>query len=463
MPDPRLSPLDASFLEVESATAHMHVGWASTFAPPEGRDRPSFEELRDHIALRLDRAPRYRQKLARVPLGLSEPAWVDDDDFELDHHVLPARSPDLAGIVDAVMSVPLERDRPLWEMWIAPELEDGSIGLVGKAHHCMVDGIAAVELATMLLDLEPEAGPHDGNGWKPRPAPSRLELLVRAASERAAQQARLLSLPLELLRSPGRVFELPQIAADFGRTLSRSLLPLAQPSALNRPSSPLRHLAPLRRPLDDLRLIKERTGTTINDVVLAACAGGLCGYLSERGDQASALKAMVPVNVRAEGAEGDFGNRISFMFVELPCDELDPLRRLGNVHESTALRKASGDPAGTEAALNVLSYAPTQVQKVVSHLMASPRTFNLVVSNIPGPRIPLYLRGCRLQEAYPVVPLAQDHALSIGMTTVGDDACFGFYADRKVLPDADLLPTHVDTAIDELLALTSPTPELVPV
>jgi WS/DGAT/MGAT family acyltransferase len=461
MSDPRLSPLDASFLEVESATAHMHVGWAATFAPPDGRPRPSFEQLREHVAMRLGRAPRYRQRLARVPLGLHEPAWVDDDDFDLDHHLLRARSPVLADVVDAVMSVPLERDRPLWEMWILPELEDGSIGLVGKAHHCMVDGIAAVELGTMLLDVEPDPGPAETERWQPRPRPSRVELVVRAAVERMAQQARLATLPLDLLRSPGRVFELPAMAADLGRALSRSIFPLAQPSALNAPSSPLRHLAPLRRPLDDLRAIKERTGTTINDVVLAVCAGGLCGYLSERGDHVNSLKAMVPVNVRDDGAAGDLGNRISFMFVELPCGELHPLRRLADVNEATALRKAAGDPQGTDTALQALSYAPPPVQKVVSHLVASPRTFNLVVSNIPGPRIPMYLRGCELQEAYPIVPLAQGHALSIGMTTVQDDACFGFYADRKTLPDADALPAHVDTAIDELLSLTTPAPHLV--
>jgi diacylglycerol O-acyltransferase / wax synthase len=463
MPDLRLSPLDASFLEVESSTAHMHVGWAATFTPPQDAPRPSFEELRDHIGARLGRAPRYRQRLASVPLGISEPAWVDDDDFDLARHVLPAHSAELANVVDAVMSVPLERERPLWELWIAPELEDGSVGLVGKAHHCMVDGVAALELATMLLDLQPELAPGDQDGWRPRPFPGRLELLIRAASERAVQQAQLLKIPLELLRSPQRVLELPGMAVDLGLALSRSVFPLAQPSALNRPSSPLRHLAPLRRPLDDLRLIKERTGTTINDVILAACAGGLCGYLSERGDHTSSLKAMVPVNVRDEGAEGDLGNRISFMFVELPCGEPDALQRLGAVHESTALRKAAGDPQGTDAALQALSYAPGPLQRVVSHLVASPRTFNLVVSNIPGPRIPMYLRGCELQEAYPVVPLAKDHALSIGMTTVNDDACFGFYADRKTLPDADLLPAHVDAAIDELLALTAPSPELVPV
>jgi diacylglycerol O-acyltransferase len=464
MTDARLSPLDASFLEVESATAHMHVGWAATFAPPATGERPTFEQLRDHIASRLGRAPRYRQRLARVPLGVAEPRWIDDAMFDPDRHILRARSGDLSDIVDAVMSVPLERERPLWEMWIADELDDGSIGLIGKAHHCMVDGIAAVELATMLLDLEAAPPSVEGEGWLPQPAPGALELLLGGVGVRLGQGAQLASVPLGLLRSPQRVLEAPTLAMRFARMLGRSLLPLAPDSVLNQPSSPLRHLASLRRPLDDLREIKNRTGVTVNDVVLAACAGGLCGYLTERGDEATSLKTMVPVNVRDEGAAGDLGNRISFMFVELPVDELDPLRRLASVHHATAIRKAHDDPQGADRTLQALAYAPTPVQKVAAHLMSSPRTFNLVVSNIPGPRIPLYLRGCRLEESYPVVPLAKDHALSIGMTTIGDDACFGFYVDRKTLPDADELPGHVNRAIDELLELTAapPPPEPEP-
>ncbi|HEY3187905.1 MAG TPA: wax ester/triacylglycerol synthase family O-acyltransferase [Solirubrobacteraceae bacterium] len=464
MVDARLSALDASFLEVESATAHMHVGWAAVFEPPAHGPRPSFEELRDHIASRLGRAPRYRQKLARVPLGVSEPAWVDDPNFDIDRHLLRSRSGDLDEIVDAVMSVPLERERPLWEMWLADELDDGTIGLVGKAHHCMVDGIAAVELATLLLDTEPVPPEVEGEGWSPRPMPGGVELLIDGLAHRVGQATRLATAPLGLLRRPGRLFALPDKGAQMIRTMARTAFPLAPDSALNRPSSPLRHLASLRRPLDDLRTIKERTGTTVNDVVLAACAGGLCGYLSERGDDPVSLKTMVPVNVRGDDDAGNLGNRISFMFVELPCDDLDPLRRLASVHQATSLRKAEGDPHGTDRTLQALAYAPSSVQKVVSHLVSSSRTFNLVISNIPGPRVPLYMRSCELLESYPVVPLAQDHALSIGMTTVRDDACFGFYVDRKVLPDADELPAHVDAAIDELLELTdrspAPPPEL---
>jgi diacylglycerol O-acyltransferase len=458
MPDARLSALDASFLQVETATAHMHVGWAATFAPPDGRARPSYEELRDHVAGRLGRAPRYRQRLAPVPLGVNEPAWVDDPEFDPDRHILRAQSRDLAEIVDTVMSVPLARHRPLWEMWLAPELADGSIGLVGKAHHCMVDGIAAVELSTMLLDAEPDPPAAGGDGWRPHPVPGRLELLLRGASDRVGKSWQLAALPVGIARSPARLLGAPGGAVRLSRALMRAVFPLAPSSALNRPSSPLRHLATLRRPLDDLRRIKRRTGTTVNDVVLAACAGGLCRFLRDRGDEAVPLKAMVPVNVRDERAAGELGNRISFMFVELPCGEPDPLRRLADVHAQTSLRKAEGDPLEADVALQALAFAPPPVQTLVTHLVASPRTFNLVVSNIPGPRVPLWLRGCELVEAYPIVPLAENHALSIGMTTVQNDACFGFYADRMTLPDADELPPLVDVALDELLGVTAPEP-----
>src|SRR3954451_1791590 len=210
MPDARLSALDASFLAVEQPTAHMHVGWASIFDPPAGRPRRSFTELPDHIGTRLDRAPRYRQRLARVPLGVHEPAWVDDDAFELDRHVLHSRATEIEDVVESVMSVPLERDRPLWEIWIADNLSDGRLGLVAKVHHCMVDGIAAVELGTLLLDVEPSVNGADGadTGWHPAPAPSAGELLMRGLRDRLSETATLARMPLGLLRSPRRILDL---------------------------------------------------------------------------------------------------------------------------------------------------------------------------------------------------------------------------------------------------------------
>jgi diacylglycerol O-acyltransferase len=448
----RLSALDASFLEVESATAHMHVGWAATFTPPQDAQRPDFDELLHHIATRIGRAPRYRQRLAPVPFGVHEPEWTDHDDFDAAEHVRASDAEQLDELVADVLSRPLARDRPLWELWIADRLADGRIGMVGKAHHCMVDGIAAVELSTMLLDVDPHADGGEPDGWRAEPAPGAIQLLGRGLIDRVREQLDLARAPLQTLTSPGSLLSAPGRALRAARAVGDALVPSPAATTFNAPSSPHRHLATVRRPLDDLRRVKRRFGTTVNDVVLTACAGAARAFLIEHGREPLRLKTMVPVNVR-NGDADELGNRISFMFVALPCDEPDPLTRLFSVNDQTSARKRGGVPEEADAVLRAASYAPPPVQRVLSHLMASPRTFNLVISNIPGPRIPLYLRGCRLEEAYPVVPLSERHAVSIGMTTVRDDACFGLYADRETLPDAGLLAQKLDAAIDELLGL----------
>jgi diacylglycerol O-acyltransferase / wax synthase len=427
------------------------VGWAATFSPPGERREHLFEALREHIVSRLARAPRYRQKLAAVPLDFHNPVWVDDDAFDPERHVLRTPATDLDQAVEAVMSVPLERDRPLWELWIADRLQDGRIGLIGKAHHCMVDGLAAVELGTLLLDPTPEAPVAGSDDWVPSPRPGRLELMARALADRAREQAALATRPLGLVRSPRRVLEAAAGAGRAARTLAGSALPLAPASPLNAPTSPLRRLVRRRRPLEDLREVKERFGTTVNDVLLAACAGGLRRFAAEHGEEPTALKAMVPVNVRGDDDGDGLGNRISFMFVELPCDREDPVERLECVARETGRRKRAGEPEDSDAALQAVAHAPRPLQRLVSHVVASPRMFNLVISNIPGPRIPLYMRGCRLEEAFPVVPLADGHAVSIGMTTVREDACLGIYADRKAVPDAERLADHIDACLDELV------------
>jgi diacylglycerol O-acyltransferase len=447
MPPQRLSALDASFLAVESPSAHMHVGWAATFAAPEHGPRPGFGELFAHIAGRLGRAPRYRQRIAPDALGLHAPLWVDAEDFDPAEHIHHSAAERLEDLADAVLSEPLRRDRPLWEIWIAPELADGRIGLVGKAHHCMVDGLAAVELGSLLLDFEPEPSTVEADEWLPAPAPHALELLARGAFDRARE-------PLGLLKAP---FGFPRALLRTGRALAGAVLPVAPPSLLNAPSSPERHLATARRPLDELRAIKNHHGVTVNDVLLAAVAGALRLHAERRQERPRDLKAMVPVNVRSE-AVGELGNRITFMFVELPASSPDPLDRLWRVSDATRTRKEAGVPEDADAAMQALAYAPRTLQKAAAHALASPRVYNLVVSNIPGPRMPMYLRGCRLREAYPVVPLSERHALSIGMTTIGSDACFGLYADPETLPDSDLLALDLHAALDELRATMEPWP-----
>lgn len=445
----RLSALDASFLEVETPTAHMHVGWAAEFSAPAAGPPPSFLQLRDHIARRLVRAPRYRQKLAPVPFGLNAPEWIDDPDFSVERHVFRAPGP-FRDLVDEVMSIPLRHERPLWEMWICEDAGERPIAIVGKVHHCMVDGIAAVELASLLLDPTPEPATGEPDGWRAEPEPDGVRLLVRGARDRVSEQLDLLRWPLRAVMSPSHTArELVSGAPRVARALERTLR-AAPPSPLNQPLSPLRSLAWLQRPLDELRELKRAYGATVNDVLLAAVAGGARGFFARRGEEPVPLKAMVPVSVRAGGDV--LGNRVSFVFADLPCEEPSPARRLQNVKAMMSSAKQDREPEGAALAFKAAGHAPAVVQHAISRIFASPRTFNLVVSNIPGPAQPMYMCGCRLEAAYPVVPLADRHALSVGMTSVCDRACFGIYADREAIPDADDFARDVDAAITELLA-----------
>jgi diacylglycerol O-acyltransferase / wax synthase len=448
-----LSAFDDSFLTVESPTAHMHVGWAALFEPPAGRPRPGFEELRAHIGARLSRAPRYRQRLSSAPLDLDAPCWVDDRDFRLERHVTRATSNDLDEAAAECMSEQLDRERPLWELRVADRLADGRIGVIGKAHHCMVDGIAAVELASLLLDPSPDAVGEADEEWQPEEEPDTATRLAAIAQARAREQIELARAASGFLLSPRRLLGAANSAAEAALgALNRTLRPATPVAPLNEPISPARRLARASRPLADLQRVRERFRATVNDVYLAAAAGALRRLLQERGQDPVPLKTMVPVSVREDDGLEPLGNRISFMFVDLPCEEPDPERRLRRVQMAAAESKESGDPGAAELALRLIGYGPRTLRHLVARAMASPRMFNLVVSNIPGPREPMYMRGCELKEAYPVVPLADGHALSIGMTTIQDRACFGLYADRA-LGDVDRVAEALEESTDELLAL----------
>jgi diacylglycerol O-acyltransferase / wax synthase len=450
----RLTSLDASFLEVESETAHMHVGWVALFDPPVGRPRPSFEELSDHVESRLSRAPRYRQRLAEVPLGVHHPVWVDDPDFDIQRHVMRSASSDWGELVDTVMSAQLDRARPMWELWIADGLGDGRIGVVGKAHHCMVDGLAAVELAAILLDPTPEPPRRGYDDWRPQRPPGGLSLLAKGVLDVAGGGLHLASLPLRLASHPKRLVGLARESPGTARAVVHSLESAAPETPFNKPISPHRHLARARRPLADLTRIGHRFGTTVNDVVLAVAAGAVRRLLERHGETPVGLKTMVPVSVRGENDGVELGNQVSFVFIDLPCDEPDPVRRLRDIKLAMTERKLGGEPEGADAVLKAFGYAPLALQHVVSRMVASPRAFNLVVSNIPGPREPLYMLGCELEETYPVVPIADRHAVAIGVTTIKDESFFGVYADCESMPDADLLAEGIDDSIEELLDLS---------
>ncbi len=451
----RVTTLDASFLEVESSSAHMHVGWSAVFKKPAGHGSPTFEDLREHVAGRMARAPRYRQKLAEVPLGVHDPVWIDDEDFDVGHHVRRSESGSLGELTDDVMSRHLDRDRPLWELWIADDLPDDRIGVIGKAHHAMVDGLAAVELATLLLDPTPEPPSGEPDGWHAATPPDDATLFLEGLADRASDLLKIALWPLELMRHPRRAADLAGEAPRSARALADTLRPATSETGFNEPISPRRHLARAHRPLSDLKQIKSRFGTTVNDVVLAAASGAVRRFLEEHGEKPVKLKAMVPVSVRGENGGGELGNQISFVFVDLPCDEPNPLLRLADVTREVGKRKRRGQPEGADRVLKAFRFVPHTVQRALAHLAASPRAFNLVVSNIPGPTEPLYMLGCELEQVYPVVPIADRHALSIGMTTIRDEAFFGVYADEESMPDADLLAELLDESVEELLELTT--------
>jgi diacylglycerol O-acyltransferase len=449
----RLSALDASFLAVEGPTTPMHVGWVALFDPPEQGPRPGFDALFEHIAGRLGHAPRFRQRLEDVPLAVHDPVWVDDAAFDPGAHLLPASGEDLSAIVDAMLSTRLERERPLWEITIADRLPGGQIALVGKMHHCMVDGTAAVQLGGLILDADPDGwrdAPHAPE-WSPAEVPTPGALLAHGLVDRAVDGAALALAPMRLAGSPRRLRGLPAALAHGARTAARALLPPAPASPLNRPGSARRHHVRVTRSLDEIRALRRHFRVTPNDVVLATCAGALRAYAQRRGEPAQPLKAMVPADVRSSSDSDDTGNRISFVFLELPCEEPDPVERLRAVHRATAERARDGAAEALDAAFRTLALTPAPVQHALAHAFAHPRLFNVTVSSVPGPAMPRFLRGCRLRTLHSAVPLAGRHALSIGVLLVAGKACLGITADPGTLPDADALAEDVDAALDELL------------
>ena len=459
MPE-RLSAMDGSFLRMETANAHMHVAWSAVFRVTPEWPRPTLARLRRHIAGRLDNVPRFRRRLAYPLPGMGEPSWVDDPDFDVSRHVteLGIANVELddrrfAYLCDRVLGEPLPRDRPLWEIRLAPRLGDDRCAIVAKIHHALVDGRSALEVAMLLFDTEPDAAAGLPVRWEaPRP-PGATRLAAGALAAGASESLRAAGSAVRMAGEPRAA------ATRMAGTLRRAalaagedLLRPAPSSVLNQRIGPRRTLVRHSVPVADVVAVKHRVGVTLNDVVLAVAAGGLRRLALARGEQPRPLKAMVPVNLRAgEPIAESLGNRISFAFVDLPLDESTPERRLARLHTATAAFKRGGKPAGAEAVLGALGLLPDALRGVAARAVSSPRVYNLTISNVPGPRFPLYMLGAELIESHPVVPIAEGHALSIGVFTYMDDLHFGLYADPDAFPQVADLPSALDASLRELL------------
>jgi len=459
-----LSPLDGSFLRLDSPQSHMHVGFSAVFAAPVGRPRPTVEALRERAAGRLHEVPWCRWRLEPAPLGLTEPRWVDDTDFDLTAHIVTLTQPDdpissagFEALRSTVLSAPLDRSRPLWQISLVPQLEDGRVGMVGKIHHSLVDGLAALQIVNLVLDPEPDVVSQPPASWEPRGRPGRIgwarDVVTRTFADgadalRAGATAatRPSATAASVLRGARRA-----IGAAAGEVLSA-----APPSALNLPIGGRRTLVGYHAGRDELTAAR-RGGGTLNDIGLAAVAGAVRALLQRDGERAPSgpLKAMVPVSMRRIG-DTAAGNQISMITIALPTHLGSATERLEWVRDQTKRLKQTDQPERTRKLYQALALLPAPLRSPATKAMATPRQFNLTVSQSPAPRGSLYLLGCELEEVYSVVPIVQGHALAIGMVRYRQELFFGCYADPDALPEINQLPGLIEAELHELGRTATP-------
>ena len=457
----RLTAIDASFLAQEDESAHMHVGGVAVFEGPP----PPFEDVLDLIRGRLHLVPRYRQRLAFPPMDTARPVWVDDPDFNILYHVRQTALPSpgdqrqLLRLVSRVFSQQLDRDRPLWEMWMVEGLEGDRWALLSKTHHALIDGVSGVDLATVLFDLSPEGTEirHPEEPWEPARAPGASTLIASG----------LLSATRAVVNSVRDVVSTvtnPQYAFDGVRDGVQGLAEFAWAGAnpspdnpLNVPIGPHRHFRVVKANLADFKEIKNSLGGTVNDAVLAVVSGALRTWLISRGVRTEGLelKAEVPVSVRSEHEHHQLGNRITAMSAPLPIYIEDPEARLAVVRKSMDDLKSSKQALGAEVIAGAMNFTAPTILAQASRLNFSTRLFNLIVTNVPGPQFPLYVEGRRLLEIFPVAFLPNNHALAIAIMSYDGELNFGLLGDYDAMHDIDVVADGLRDSIDELLAISA--------
>ena len=454
MPTERLTGLDASFLYLEKPGVHMHVAGVSVFGPREDGTRLTYDDVEKVVEARLRLAPRLRQKLLAVPGNISRPVWVDDDLFDLDFHLRRASVPSPGGrfelerAVGRVLSRPLDRTKPLWELYVFEDLAGDRAAVLLKLHHAMADGIAGMMIASALFDLTPDAplgAPEEA--WTPDPAPPFEDLIREAVGEVILHPIQSLT---HVLRQPRIVAQSATATTGALRTVAGMGTPPRGP--FDGKVGPNRRFATAERPFEMFRAIKSALGGTVNDVVLTAVAGGVHELLEHRREptRGRTLRAMVPVSVRSQGETGDIGNRVAPVFVDVPVGRMAARTRLRRVRAATSRIKDSGMAVGADTIIGLGAYAPPALHATAARLVAQARWCNLVVSNIPAPQEPLYLAGAPLEASYPAMNLKEDCGLSIACTSAAGAMAFGLVADWDLVPDLDVLARGIESAIDDL-------------
>jgi WS/DGAT/MGAT family acyltransferase len=458
----RLTSFDTSFLANEKHNAHMAIGAVMVC---EG-SAPSYEDFVTHIRSRLHLLPRFRQRVVFPPLQLGRPFWVDFPEFEIGAHVRHATLPapgteeQFHDLVGTCLSPPLDRSKPLWELWLVEGFDDDHFGIVYKTHHALADGISAVDIGVLLFDVDPEkVEPVREEGpWDPQQPPSRADLVGRAATGFGATLTRMGRWIWNALRHPGVA---RRRTADGIAGLWEVTWALTKPAPkvpFNVEIGPHRCFGWTRAGLDDFKRIKNTLGGTVNDVSLAVTAGALRRWLHSRGvgTDGLELRALVPVSVRAEDEHGELGNRLTAMRGPLPVDVADPVERLRAVAAGMDALKASKQPLGAEAIWGLndwfRDFAPPVLLAPTAAINFSTRLFNLLVTNFPGPQIPFYVLGRELSGVYPVGFLARRHALAVAIISYNGSINFGLIADREAIDDLEQIAGYIDESVNELLA-----------
>jgi diacylglycerol O-acyltransferase len=465
-----LSHLDASFLALETRTSHMHVTGVALFdaAPLKSDDGGiDIDRIKAHIASKLQYIPRYRQRLDWVPYD-RRPVWVDDQHFNFDYHVRhtslprPGSDEQLRDLAGRIVSTKLDRNKPLWELWVAEGLSNDRFAIIAKIHHCMIDGLSGVDLTTILLNVVPDSKIEDSPEWRPRPAPTPTQLAV-------AETARFTRRLVDGLTNVGEMVKEGKIVTD--RALDKSTAALSSlrsgwltasaKTPLNPDIGSNRRFNWTEMDLEDVKTVKNLLGGSVNDVVLAITAGAVRHFLIENRDydpSTAEFRAMNPVSTRSASQQGQMGNQVAMWLVDLPISEPDPLARYESIKKTTANLKDTNQALGAATIVELSAGTPITLLSLASRLVGPRiRPFNMTVTNIPGPQFPMYLLESQMIANYPMVPLWAQHGVGVALFSYNGRLLWGVQADYDTLADSDDFVAAIHTSFEELQQVTPTT------
>ena len=454
----RLSTEDTSFLYMESPVNHMNVGALMLFEDSGA----TVDELRAHIESRLHKVPRFRKRLMWVPFGAGRPIWVDDENFDIRYHVrhagvaAPGGMKELTEMFGRLLSIPLDRSKPLWEIWLIDLPGQNKRAAIQKTHHCLIDGVSGVDVLTILLDITPETPPEEKHDWKPQPPPSKLQLVKDSLKEKVLIPSEIANSVREAVKVPfDYAEELLETSEGIIQFLRDSVFEPAPVTSLCRQVGSHRRFTTAEIKLADVKTVRKAARVKINDVMLALSAGALRHFFTKRGEKVDnmELHVMVPVSVRSSDHRKTFGNEVSAMYARLPVGETDPKERLKKVASWMEKEKSTHEPLGAKSIIQFGDFAPPTLLSLASRIgvSSSGKSSNFVVTNVPGPQFPLYSHGGKLLAGYPYVGPVGTMSISIAVISYDGNMYFGLGGDWDTVPDLEVISEGLEKSMAELV------------